>query len=104
MGKNLNIKNAVDLISLYEKEIGELKSPKERARKLLEIFEEHIEKCKNINGFDAISDTVNMVNAMNDIELLNDLPIPMLYLRGYLNDVDIEGGGEAIEKIKKILN
>jgi hypothetical protein len=102
--ENRNIKKAIDLISLHENEIIKLKSPKERAEKLLDLFEKHIEKCKNIDVSIAISGVVKMVNAMNDIELLNDIPVPMLYLRGYLNGVSIEGGGGAIEKIKEILN
>jgi hypothetical protein len=102
--ENSNIKKAIDLISLHKNEIIKLKSPKERAEKLLDLFEKHIEKCKNISVSIAISGTKEMINAMNDIELLNDIPVPMFYLRGYLNDVSIEGGGEAIEKIKELLN
>ena len=104
MGNNHHPKTVIDLISLYEEEIIGLKSPKERAEKLLEIFEKHIEKCKNTSMLNAISDTVEMVKTMNDIELLNDLPIPMLFLRIYIENGSADAGGEVIEKIKEILN
>jgi hypothetical protein len=103
MENSHKIKNVVELISSHEQEIMELKTQKEKAERLLEIFENHIEKCKNINIVRSASNNESMFNTISDIELLNDLPLPMLYLRGWLNGVDIDGGGEAIEKMKELI-
>ncbi|MDR1167558.1 MAG: hypothetical protein LBK53_01525 [Heliobacteriaceae bacterium] len=98
-----NPKNISEFISLHENEIVVMKSPKERATKLLELFEEHIEKCKNINVARSALSNKNMFNAMNDMKLLNSLPMPIFFLRTYIENGHAEGGGEAIEKIREIL-